>query len=117
MPPSTPSTTPPDDAVAITRGWLVLALEGCATPSSGALALRAAWDELDLTGSVGLVEPRRAARMDTTELVDRARSTLRTSATSLPPAALLPVARALDHLDEAARLLPLDSTCDGHPWH
>ncbi|MDQ0375948.1 hypothetical protein J2X26_004291 [Cellulomonas humilata] len=113
---STPPTTPPDDAVATARGWLALALEACVTPSAGALALCGTWDELDLTGSLGLVEPPRAGHLDATELVDRARSTLRTYVATAPAETLPPLARALDHLDEAGRLLPMESTCDGQPW-
>jgi hypothetical protein len=107
---------PPDDAVATARGWLALALERCWSPSDAALALCAAWDELDLTGSVGLIEPTRPARLDASKLVGRARAALRGAATSAPAEHLLPIARALDHLDAAAALIRLEESCDGEPW-
>lgn len=106
----------PDDSVAAARGWLALALETCWSPSDAALALCAAWDELDLTDSVGLIEPHRPARLDASRLVDRARAALRDAATSAPTAYLLPIARALDHLDEAAALIPHEESCDGEQW-
>lgn len=115
--PTSAPPPPPDDPVAVARGWLTLALEECPLRSDGALALCAAWDELDLTGSVGLVEPRHSARLDVVRLVDRARSTLRGSVTAIPSPALLPLARALDLLDDAARLLRLEASCEGEPWH
>lgn len=112
--PGSPAQT--EDPIAVARGWLALALEQCDTPSAGALALCAAWDELDQTASVGLTTPDRAPRRRVTTFVDHARSTLRASTTSIPATSLLPVARALDHLDDAAELLRLESSCDGEPW-
>ena len=69
-----------------------------------------------LTTLTGLVEPLRPVSLDVIRLVGRARSTLRAGVAAAPEASLLPLARALDHLEAAARLFALEASCDGESW-
>ena len=104
--------------LAAVRGVLAVALERCPAGSDAGLEICAAWEVLDgVSVPSALIEARLPTAFDSAVVVATARRLLRGAILRVEPlSSAFVLADALRHLDVAAHILAVESSCDGPSW-
>ncbi len=105
------------DVISAVRGLLDVALERCASESSAALEICAAWEGLDAVSASSVIVPTLPKTFGLLAVLATARRLVRGAIIRVEPlSAALLLAEALRHLEQAAHILAAEEAGEVPSW-